>query len=242
MSLHGKEPGWFAANPGPPGGFGHYCWGLEALNKLYLAQKSDQIKLQANNVQYETEYVIAHVAESNPLMPAVYALRGKGQMLGHKYRDAEESLTKALQLDPNYTEVYQTLIDLYLETSRKNKAIDTVKTALSFSPGNKGLRRRARELGLDDAQLPPIPPVETKPKSTIEESGSGKQGGNDLGHALSAEGETSSGPGTNDKNEAKSQMSGAGPSEKNGWCRFCPPEELAAPPPLSTPDESKHDK
>lgn len=232
--------------PNPPEyfHFHHYCAAMNAMNKLYSMIDARKQQYQAGLVVGETGYVLTHVAENHPLMPEVYALRGRALALIKQTGQAETNLMKALQLDPRHVGAYSSLGNLYLDSGRKAKAIESAKAGLTADPQNKSLRRLAGKLGmnLEELKLEPTAlagqPTQTSP---------GKLG--DTPAMDAAKSATEKSPAT-----AVVPAAPAGPAEdgkgahappakpaekpvnrdaspKNPWCRFCPDSTDSPPSP-----------
>lgn len=219
----------------------HYCLAVEAHNKLFSTTNPQQRRFLVQTVVGETSYILSHNQESHPLMPEVYALRGRAQMQGKQMPQAEGSLNKALQLDPSHVGAMHTLATLYMETNRKAKATETVKAGVAIDPGHKGLRRLARELGVKvedprpgeagqekptsktaPALEPTTPPPASVKQAPVPPLVNGKDGAEKTEKA---------------KPEAKYPSPSSTPptgSPTNPWCRFCP-DDPSPDRPASTP-------
>ncbi len=229
--------------------FHHYCAAMNAMNRLYSTVESKQQQYQAGLVVGETGYVISHAAESHPLMSEVYALRGKALALIKQTGKAESSLMKALQLDPGHIGAYATLGNLYLDTRRKAKAIETAKAGLAVDPQSKPLRRLASKLAI---KLEEIKSGEARAESAAPQDHPGAAGDKSRKDASKSQAEpapsaavppSASSSVSSEKQvietptrlEEKSADRESTPakvgSSKNPWCRFCPePNEQSAPP------------
>ncbi|TXT19562.1 MAG: hypothetical protein FD132_1696 [bacterium] len=209
-------------------GLTHYCNAVEALNKLYSMSNPQQRRYLVQTVVGETGYVIGHNPETHYFMPEAYALRGRAQLLGKQMPQAEASLYKALQLDPQHVGAMHTLASLYLESNRKAKAVETVKAGVAIDPAHKGLRRLARELGIKvedpkpaEPVQPPMQPAGKTPPVTEAPST----------HAATSMG--SDGKAADAKDAPPSAAPPTG-TPTNPWCRFCP-DPQSTDRPASTP-------
>lgn len=210
--------------------FHHFCSAMRAMDRFYKARKKQDSDYAIGLVRGEVGYVISHVAPDHFLMPEVYAFRGKAEYLGKKYQEAMVSLTKALQLDPNHVGAYMTLADLYLDTNQKGKVVEAIQAGLTVEPGNKGLRRRAKEHGVAIPELPveAVKPVEPgKPESTTVQPETPAA----VTESVNQD-EPSPVPKTTELEKSDSQKASdqtAPPparigSPHNPWCRFCTDE------------------
>lgn len=225
-------------------GLPHYCAAVEALNKLYSTTTPQQRRYLVQTVVGETGYVIGHNPESHYFMPEAYALRGRAQLLGKQTTQAEASLYKALQLDPQHVGAMHTLATLYLETNRKAKAVETVNAGVAIDPGHKGLRRLARELGIkvkepkapESEQATTQPSDKTPPATepTPPPPASAKQAQDSPPASVIKE---SMGKTEETKPAAKDASPSSAPptgTTTNPWCRFCP-DPPSPDRPASTP-------
>lgn len=209
--------------------FHHYCSAVNALNKAIVATSKKDLTFQLGEVMNNTGYVISHVAPDHPLLAEVYALRGKAGIVGHNNVGAEMELLQALRRDPKHVDAIATLAQLYADTGRKDKAVETVRTGLASAPGYRSLRRLGKELGLQ------LPPVEEKPSEAAARPPQ---------TPIMKKAEPASPPvhsaGVKQGDPVKPPQPGVDipaaetkvGSPKNPWCRFCP-DTPAAPPELS---------
>jgi hypothetical protein len=140
--------------------FHHYCGAMRAMKQFYRAPNKRESTYAISQAKGELSYIISHAAADHILMPEVYALRGKAEYLGNFNYDAELSLVRALQLDPNHVGAHITLVDLYVKMNRKADTIKAVRAALAIAPEHKGVRRIAKELGVE---VPEIAAQEKRP-------------------------------------------------------------------------------
>lgn len=197
--------------------FHHYCYGVIALNKAYVARSKADKLYQVERVIGETKYVLTHVATGHPLLAEVHALRGQAYLLGAKTADAERELLEALQMDPTHLDAHITLARLYSGTKRTDKAVATVRSGLALAPGNKTLRRIGEKLGVE-LPAPEEKPVPEAPAASNEPAPAGAV----LPDARSALTENGISP---------VEIPIGSPT--NPWCRFCP--DTPSAPPVSSP-------
>lgn len=131
--------------------FHHYCGAMQSMRALYAARDSTRRRAAADSVVGEVSYLIGHVPESHFLMPDAYAIRGQAQAMVNRNVEAETSLLKALELDPRHGGAYSTLANLYMDTNRKARAIQTVEAGLAVDPDRKSLKLLAEKLGVKTA-------------------------------------------------------------------------------------------
>jgi len=223
-------------NPAEYFHFHHYCSGMNALNRLYSTVDARKQRYEAQLVVGETGYVIGHVPEEHFLMPEVYALRGRGLLLAKQYPQAEASLLKALQLDPRHLGAHLSLGTLYLETKRKEKAIESAKAGLAIDPQHKSLRRLANALGIQLEELKPSPAPQqpatapaTPPSAAAPLSPTAAPAPKPTDReADKAQKKPDEAPKTLDAAPANVG------SPTNPWCRFCP-ETPSSDRPASSP-------
>lgn len=224
-------------------GVGHYCSAMDAYHKLQSTSDKNQQRYLLGLVIGETGYVVGHNAESHPFTAELYALRGRAQLFLKQNSKAEESLNKALQLDPRYTDVYASLGNLYLNTNRKAKAEEITQAGLAIDPQHRPLRRLADKLGIklegpkveseksqaspSPAELKPsdsamlvqdIKPTPPPPSSTSAETEPPKQDVNKAAKEASSK--------SNDVDVLPANIS----TPRNPWCRFCPNTPAKADP------------
>lgn len=223
-------------------GVGHYCSAIDAYHKLQATSDKNHQRYLLGLVIGETGYVVGHNAETHPHTAELYALRGRAQLFLNHNPKAEESLNKALQLDPRYTDVYASLGNLYLNTNRKPKAAEVTQTGLAIDPQHRALRRLAGKLGIKLEEVKaesdkPQPPssAELKQSDSAELIQELKP---TLPPPSSASAETE--PPKQDVDKAakearrKSSDFEALPTHtgtpRNPWCRFCPDMPVKADP------------
>jgi tetratricopeptide (TPR) repeat protein len=220
-------------------GLSHYCNAVEALNKLYSMSNPQQRRYLVQTVVGETGYVIGHNPESHYFMPEAYALRGRAQLLGKQMPQAEASLSKALQLDPQHVGAMHTLASLYVETNRKAKAVETVKAGVAIDPNHKGLRRLARELGIKVEDPKPAEPVQPpmqpagKTPPVTDPAPPPSDPAKQAPSTPAATSMVSDGKAADAKDAPPSASPPTG-TPTNPWCRFCP-DPQSTDRPASTP-------
>ncbi len=234
-------------NPNEYFHFHHYCFALKAMNNINSTIDIDKQRAATGTVVGETGYVITHVPEHHFLMPEMYAIRGRAQLAIKQNSKAEESLNKALQLDPRYTDVYASLGNLYLNTNRKEKAAEVTQTGLAIDPQHRALLRLAGKLGIKLEEVKtesdkPQPPssAELKPSDSTELIQNLKPA---LPSPSSTSAETEPPKQDVDKaakeDSSKSSNTDAQPTNigtpRNPWCRFCPDTPAKADPWPSNP-------
>lgn len=225
-------------------GITHYCSAVDAMNRLYTTQNINQKKFLAGIVIGETGYVIGINPESHHLMPELFVLRGRSQMMIDQASQAEKYLMKALQLDPGHVDAYLNLGNLYLTTNRKEKAVEAAKAGLAIDSQHKPLRRLAAKLDikLEEAK-PSAQPQASPPPSALGQKGATQE----IKPDATATSPAPVPPGL-DKQIAdaplvkKSDMpvdAETTPpkigSTTNPWCRFCPDTAPTATPAPSNP-------
>lgn len=217
---HQNDLAWKSAhNPQKYFHFQHYCFAMIAMDKIFRARNQQEVQYASSSVKGELGYVISHVPAEHFLMPEVYALRGMGEFLGHSNYDAEISLLRALQLDPNHVGALRTLVDLYERMNRKADAIKAIRAALAVAPEHKEVRRMAQELGLE---VPEIIAREKKqidapsqpdmPATTAESKAATDTTAKNKATPISSETDTPK------QDESKPVIGVPG----NPYCRFCP--------------------
>lgn len=220
---HKDDLAWQSANnPKNYFHFQHFCSAMRAMDKMYSARNRQEVQYSVSLVQQELGYVITHVPVEHSLMPEVYALRGKAEFFGNAISKAEVSLVRALQLDPNHVGAHITLVDLYIDTKRKDKAIEAIRAAIAVAPEHKGVRHKAKELGVDVPEIvaqekkledapaqPEKPVISTVPKVEAEPTVATPQPA-----MAPAENET-------EKASTQGAQQTKGGTANNPWCRFC---------------------
>ncbi|MBU1666111.1 MAG: tetratricopeptide repeat protein [Gammaproteobacteria bacterium] len=219
--MHGGRKGPYPSDRGLVniGWFNHYCNAVDRFSTLYAPKNKAQELESIRFIDHEVQYTISN----NPnhyLLPEVYFTLGKAYLLTRNYALAETNLLKALSLDPTFAPVYVTLSELYITNKRLDAAVKSVQAGLALNPDLKGLKRRAKQLGIPAPEQSPVPvPPETPLKPPVDQAG---------------------------ENKPEAQVEEATPapylppteigSPTNPWCRFCPVNEAApAAPSPSTP-------
>ncbi len=216
--------------------FHHYCAALNAMNRLYSTIDARKQQYQASLVVGETGYVISHVPETHPLMPEVFALRGRALALIKQNSQAETNLVKALQLDSRHVGAYSSLGNLYLDSGRKAKATETAKAGLAVEPQNKSLRRLAGKLGIKLEEVKPeaSAPVGQPVQGNQDKPGSpGAEAVKPAPQPIpAADRQIAEVPPAKsvEKPVSREASPSTGGSPKNPWCRFCPEAEITPPP------------
>ncbi len=236
--------------PNPPEylHFHHYCAAMNAMNRLYSTIDARKQQYQASLVVGETGYVISHVAETHPLMPEVFALRGRALALIKQNGQAETNLMKALQLDARHVGAYSSLGNLYLDSGRKARAIEMAKAGLAVEPQNKSLRRLAGKLAIKLEELKPAASSPTEQTTQANQDKSAPSPGLDATKPVldkpsvvgavpaaataPADRQVADSPATKpvEKPVSGEVNSGKEGAPKNPWCRFCPESEKSPPP------------
>jgi tetratricopeptide (TPR) repeat protein len=215
--------------------FHHYCYAINYVNKLYSTVDPGKRRYLAQLVVGDTGYVISHVPEDHFLMPEVYALRGRGLLLAKQMPQAESSLLKALALDSRHLGAHLSLGALYLESKRKEKAIETVKAGLTIDPQHKGLRRLAGELGIKLEELKPSPaPQQPATAPATPQSAGAHTPPTATPAQKPALGEVDKPPTKTDVSPKTTETAPPNVgSPTNPWCRFCPETPTSDRPPSS---------
>ncbi len=76
--------------------------------------------------------------KKHPEAAASYLLQGKVQIAQGKWKEAEATLKKALELDPNSGPAYDMLVRSYLATNRLPEAAQELERVLAKAPKNQG--------------------------------------------------------------------------------------------------------
>lgn len=217
----------------------HYCGAMRFMDKAYAARKQTDRKAAVVDVLNNLDYVISHVPKSHFLMPDVYAFKGRAELVGNKKKDAERDLLRALELDPKHVDAHVLLVDLYLDTNRKDRALEVLRSGLAAAPQNKALVRHAKKLGVD---IPAPPPAETPPEPgpSVATAPSNIPSVPQESPRTDTQGTTKDTPNQEKDKPVTTKTSEAPPANTsvpgkpvgtaaNPWCRFCPEAVPKAP-------------
>lgn len=233
MNEHSPEHEAWAARLGPHFlEIHHYCFGLNYLNRYFGAQSERVRKYYLGQAVGKMSSVIDHVSDSFPVAGEMHLNRGYAYKLSGNSAAAIADFIKAVQLDPKLPQAYVRLIDSYVESNNKAKALELAMSGLSHLPGNKTLQRKYLQLGGKE----PFPkPVEEK-AATESKPVAPNPAGNAASSDASVKSEFAVEPGAVSK---ATQASGAKDADKanansspptpapigapgNPYCRFCP--------------------
>ena len=113
----------------------HFCHGMKSI-----------IRRNYETAVKEFNYVQTHSTRQHVLIPATSLY--KAEALG-KLGKVGEALTeyyKAIQFKNNYTQAYYRLANYYLTLNQKERALETIKLGLKYSPNSKLLKKRLQKL------------------------------------------------------------------------------------------------
>lgn len=143
----------------------HYCFGLTAAFRAYRQTSPSGRKGELIRSVGEYDYVIRAVSPSSVILPEVHMQRGISLIKLQRGAEAVLELKRAIQLNPHYVRAYIELSDYYLDTKRKNLALQVLEDGLSVLPDTKSLQKRYAELGgtktFAQAEVPPQEPATT---------------------------------------------------------------------------------
>ncbi|MBA3352720.1 MAG: tetratricopeptide repeat protein, partial [Blastocatellia bacterium] len=109
---------------------------LNSDNSLALS-KLVELDLAANDFDAAMRRVEGQM-QKEPSSGNSYLLKGKVLTAKKQWPEAETTLKKAIELDPNLAPAYDLLVGIYLETGKSDQAIRELEAVLAASPRNKG--------------------------------------------------------------------------------------------------------
>ncbi|MBA3353626.1 MAG: tetratricopeptide repeat protein, partial [Blastocatellia bacterium] len=104
---------------------------LIALSKLI------DLDLEANNFESASRRAEEQLSKE-PKAGSSHLLKGKVLTAKKQWPEAEVTLKKAVELDPNLSSAYDLLVAIYLETGKSDRALRELEAVLAHAPQNKG--------------------------------------------------------------------------------------------------------
>jgi len=113
----------------------HFCHGMKAL-----------IRKNYSTAITEFDYVQSHSTKQHALIPATSLYKAEAFGKLGKVDEALAEYNKAIHLKKKYTQAYTKLSYYYLTLKKKNRALETIKLGIKYSPNSKSLKRRLKKL------------------------------------------------------------------------------------------------
>lgn len=208
----------------------HYCAGLRFINRYYQSMSPRDKKFNLQNALNNLDYMI-NSHRRFTLLWEVYLNRGRVHSLGGHYGQAIDDLKKAATLNPHSPNVYLEMADVYISVKARDKALTAVTEGIRQVPQSGSLKRRYDELGGKKPYPDPYvhPNVSGEGKS-VSTPGSNptelSEPSSQSSHINSRKENATSGAQRSMSNSPSNPIPEEG-GERNRWCRFCPPAEIA---------------
>jgi tetratricopeptide (TPR) repeat protein len=133
----------------------HYCWALNAENKLSQIREKHHKLSELNSILDNIQYVLNRAPQNFPLLPEIYL--SKARILFKLERDVEavKVLFKLTRIRPEYSPTYAQLGDYYQRIGDKVNAIKTYEWGLINSHGKNTTFFLNKIIKLDNSYHPP---------------------------------------------------------------------------------------
>ncbi|MEW6590431.1 MAG: hypothetical protein AB1418_05285 [Pseudomonadota bacterium] len=125
----------------------HYCFGLVAVSRAYRQTDVSARRGQLMRSVSEFDYVIRAVTPGSNILPEVHMQKGISLIRMQRGAEGAAELKKSIQLNPHFVRPYIELSDYYVDSKRKDLALQVLEDGLSVSPETSSLQRRYAELG-----------------------------------------------------------------------------------------------
>jgi tetratricopeptide (TPR) repeat protein len=213
-------------------GIHHYCFGLNYVNRYFTSRERHRRDYYLGQAVPAMDYVMKDMPDSFPLAGEMYLNRGYAYKLMGNKAQAAADFTKAVALGPNQPQAYARLIDSYLDSKNKAKALEMASNGLAHLPGNRLLQRKYLELGGKEPFPKPVDGTATAASKEAAPAQADKTAGTDssdtpaaqatpgdVGKSAQESGPKDVKPGDADSNAPKPAPIGV---PGNPYCRFCP--------------------
>lgn len=179
--LHRSDAAWQAQNnPQKYFHYQHYCSAMVAMRRAYGAKTKTDRRYRLQQVGNELQYVIDHASADHFLMPEVYALKGKAEVMLGRGVQAQASLGRALQLDPDHAGAYASIAEFHANNGDLAQALATVREGLSHAPESRALRvweaELTAKLGARAQAVPAVRPKQAAPRTNDANAPVGQNG------------------------------------------------------------------
>ena len=208
-------------------GIHHYCFGLNFVNRYFTAHERRRRDYYLGQAVPAMDYVMKDMPDSFPLAGEMYLNRGYAYKLMGNKAQAMSDFNKAVALGPRQPQAYSRLIEAYLETKNKAKALEVASKGLAQLPGNKLLQRKYLELGGKEPFPKPIEDAATAKvgqAAQVDQAAAADSSAKPAAPGDAAKSAADSGAKEGKAGEANSDAPKPAPIgvPGNPYCRFCP--------------------
>lgn len=127
----------------------HFCKGLNHVNMATISVGKSTIIFEATTGVKEFEGILNHSSARGyfPLRPFIFLNMAKLYSLKNDKNKAVASYKAAIKENPQYTQAYVELIDLFIKYKDKESAREVLEQGLINNPNSKLLLKRKKNLG-----------------------------------------------------------------------------------------------
>lgn len=147
----------------------HYCWALinyrRAQRVAVAAPEKTALRREALS---DLTYVVENVDRQFVLLPEIYTLIGRTEVLLRRPQEAGAAFASAWTLKPDYWPPYFHWAEFLGSHGKKAEALEVVKAGLQHSPGTQGLLMLFHDLGGKPSDIPP--PIAKKEAPTTPDA------------------------------------------------------------------------
>ncbi|MDP2025298.1 hypothetical protein [Sulfuriferula sp.] len=198
----------------------HYCGALVHLQRYYGATSQKIKSLFLQEAIHNLDYVIHANVAGFPLLPDVYADKGRTLLLQKKDGEAVQAFLQAIKLNPATVSAYVALSDLSSKEGNKQKALQYAEEGLKNEPDNRALQRRYKVLS-GHAFVSPVASDKPAEANAMKAADPGMTGIVAPTTPVSPSTKTDIAPVTTAPASAVDDGQKIG-SPTNPYCRFCP--------------------
>ena len=125
----------------------HYCNGVWKTNRASLISQGQGARtiLLRSSIE-EFDYVIARAPDTFILLPEILTKKGETLVQLGQGASARTTLSRAIELKPDYWPAYAALSEHYVKVGDVAKAREVLQKGLEVTPDEKALKRRLAEL------------------------------------------------------------------------------------------------
>jgi hypothetical protein len=138
----------------------HYCFGLVAASRAYRQTDLRERRGQLVESVSQYDYVIRAVKPGSNILPEVHMQKGISMIRLQRGAEGVIELKRSIQLNPRFMRPYIELSNYYVDSKRKDLALQVLEDGLSVSPESANLKRRYAELGGTKTFVQATPPAE----------------------------------------------------------------------------------
>lgn len=123
----------------------HYCYGLKHIDRARRSPLKERAKWYSASIP-EIDYVIRAVSEDYVLMPEFLTRKGEALVYIKKFREADQTLQRAIELKPDYWPAYAQLAEGLIARKNLDAAREVLKQGVSRAQEPRTLQKMLDEL------------------------------------------------------------------------------------------------